>query len=80
MPRKKSNTTYFPRLTKRINNLSRAINKIDPALGQKVMFADVRIEDIKPGINTVKYRENGVAQEIRYDEIDVEKYIRINGK
>jgi len=64
------NTAFNPRITKRINNLSRAINKIDPALGQKVIFAELRIEDIKPGINSVKYRKNGVAEEVRYDEIE----------
>jgi len=66
----KKPSVFNPRINKRINNLSRAINKIDPALGQKAIFADVRIEDIKPGINTIKYRKNGVAEEVRYDELE----------
>lgn len=69
MPKKKT-AVFNPRITKRINNLSRAINKIEPALGDKLLFAEFRIEDIKPGINTVKYRKNGIAQEVRYDELE----------
>lgn len=65
----KATSVFNPRIGKKINNLSRAINKIDPALGQKVLFAEFRIEDVEPGINTVKYRKNGVAEEVRYDEI-----------
>lgn len=68
MPKRKK-VDYNPRIQKRINNLSRAINKIEPALGDKLLFAEFRIEDIKPGINTVKFRKNGVAQEVRYDEL-----------
>lgn len=67
MPRKKA--SYQPKIQKRINNLSRAINKIEPSLTSKLLFDEFRIEDIKPGINTVKYRKNGVAQEVRYDEL-----------
>jgi len=66
---KKNTTVFNPRIKKRINNLSRAINKIEPSLSNKLLFAEFRIEDIKPGINTVKYRKNGVAQEVRYDEL-----------
>lgn len=70
MPRKKKSPVFNPRTTKKINNLSRAINKIDPALGNKVLFTEFRIEDIEPGINTIKYRKNGIAQEVRYDELE----------
>ena len=66
---KKENVGYNPRLQKRIQNLSRAINKIEPSLGIGTAFGDYRITDIKPGINTIKYRKNGVAGEIRYDEL-----------
>ena len=54
----------------KINKLSRAINKMDARLMNKLISYDIVIEDIKPGVNTVKYRENGVAKEIRYDELE----------
>ncbi len=60
---------YLPRLNKRIQNLSRAVNKIDPRIKNKLLFAEHRIEDIEPGINSVKYSKDGVRQEIRYDEL-----------
>ena len=62
---------YKPRLDKQIQNLSRAINKIDQRVKNKLFFADIKIEDIEPGINTIKYRKNGVRQEIRYDELQL---------
>lgn len=61
---------YIPRLNKRIQNLSRAINKIDRRIQDKLLFAEHRIEDIQPGINTIKYSKDGVRQEIRYDELE----------
>jgi len=61
---------YIPRLNKRIQNLSRAINKIDPAIQNKLLFAEHRIVDVIPGINTIKYSKDGVRQEIRYDELE----------
>lgn len=60
---------YKPRITKQINNLSRAINKIDPKLGQRVMAVRHNIDDIRPGINDIKYMQNGIEKKVRYDEI-----------
>ena len=36
----------------------------------KLLFAEHRIEDIQPGINSIKYSKDGVRQEIRYDELE----------
>jgi len=61
---------YFKaRKTKRINNLSRAINKIDPNLKNRVSSVEYAIKDIKAGINDVTYIKDGIATKIRYDKI-----------
>jgi hypothetical protein len=68
--KKKKIIPYFKaRITKRINNLSRAINKIDPELQNKTYSVEHSIQDIKPGINDVKYIKDGVETRIRYDQI-----------
>ena len=70
MAKKKKPVPYFKaRITKRINNLSRAINKIDPGLQNKAFSTSHAIGDIKAGINDVKYLKNGVESKIRYDQI-----------
>jgi hypothetical protein len=70
MAKKKKPIPYFKaRITKRINNLSRAINKIDPELQNKAFATSHAIGDIKAGINDVKYLKNGVDTKIRYDQI-----------
>jgi len=60
---------FKPRITKRINNLSRAINKIEPDLKNKVRAAEFSIQDIRPGINDVKYIKDGIETKVRYDQI-----------
>lgn len=62
-------TNYNPRIQKKINHLSRAINKIDPELANRTMAIEHRIADIKPGINDITYMKNGVAKKVRYDAI-----------
>ena len=70
MAKKKKSIPYFKaRVTKRINNLSRAINKIDPDLQNKAFATSHAIGDIKAGINDVKYIKNGAESKIRYDQI-----------
>ena len=66
----KRKTSFKPRITKRINNLSRAINKIDDSLKRGTIGIERTIQDIKPGINTVKYTIDGVQREVRYDRIE----------
>ena len=61
---------YLPNINKRIQNLSRAINKIPSGIQNKLYFAEFKIEDVEPGINSIKFRKNGVRQEVRYDEIE----------
>ncbi|HOO44520.1 MAG TPA: hypothetical protein PKU69_05555 [Bacillota bacterium] len=61
---------YFkPRTQKQIQNLSRAINKIDPELGESPMGVQYAIRDVKMGINDFQYRVNGTVKKVRYDEI-----------
>ena len=61
---------YFkPRTQKQIQNLSRAINKIDPELGKRVMGVQYAIKDVKMGINDFQYTINGNVKKVRYDEI-----------
>lgn len=60
---------YKPRIQKQIQNLSRAINKIDPNLQKKIMGVQYAIKDVKMGINDFKYTKNGIEKKIRYDEI-----------
>ena len=66
----KPKSEYFkPRTQKQIQNLSRAINKIDPELGKRVMGVQYAIRDVKMGINDFQYRVNGTVKKVRYDEI-----------
>jgi len=70
MAKKGKSVNYFKaRISKRINNLSRAINKIDPALNNKTLAVEYAIKDIKPGINHVSYTRDGVERKIRYDQL-----------
>jgi len=65
----KPKSEYFkPRTQKQIQNLSRAINKIDPELGKRVMGVQYAIRDVKMGINDFQYRVNGTVKKVRYDE------------
>lgn len=63
-------TDFTPRLQKRIQNLSRAINKIDAELMNKAMSVEYTIENVKTGINDITYTRDGVTQRVRYDEIE----------
>ena len=65
----KKKAIFKPRITKRINNLSRAINKINPDFKNRVSAVEFNIADIRPGINDVKYIKNGVEVKVRYDQI-----------
>ena len=65
----KKKAIFKPRITKRINNLSRAINKINPDFKNRVSAVELTIGDIRPGINDVKYIKNGVEVKVRYDQI-----------
>lgn len=66
----KPKAEYFkPRTQKQIQNLSRAINKIDPELGKKVMGVSYAISDVKMGINDFQYRINGQTKKVRYDQV-----------
>ena len=60
---------YKPRTQKQIQNLSRAINKIDPNLQKKIMGVQYAIKDVKMGINDFTYTKNGVEKKVRYDKI-----------
>lgn len=60
---------FTPRIQKQINNLSRAINKINPDLANKAFAVEYSIRDIKPGINDVTYIRDGVQTKVRYDQI-----------
>lgn len=66
---KPKNEYFKPRTQKQIQNLSRAINKIDPELGKRVMGVQYSIRDVKMGINDFQYRVNGTVKKVRYDEI-----------
>ncbi|HPJ24201.1 MAG TPA: hypothetical protein PK113_04745, partial [Bacillota bacterium] len=66
----KPKSEYFkPRTQKQIQNLSRAINKIDPELGKRVMGVQYAIRDVKMGINDFQYQINGQVKKVRYDQI-----------
>lgn len=69
MAKKKIIPKFKARISKRINNLSRAINKIDPDLRNKTRAVEFTISDIKPGINDVTYFKDGEEQRVRFDEI-----------
>lgn len=60
---------FNPRITKRINNLSRAINKIDQELNNKTFALEYAIKDIRAGINDITYFRDGVETKVRYDQI-----------
>ncbi len=60
---------YKPRVTKQINHLSRAINKIDPNLANKPYAVEHSIGSVKMGINDFTYTKDGVLQKVRYDQI-----------
>lgn len=66
----KKKTAFKPKITKRINNLSRAINKIDPGLKNKVSVGAFTITEIQPRINDVVYVKDGVERKVRYDQIN----------
>lgn len=57
------------RVKKQINNLSRAINKIDPELRNKTFAVSHEIADIKVGINDITYMKDGFVKKVRYDAI-----------
>lgn len=65
----KRKTEYNPRLTKKINNLSRAFNKIDKNLYESTRGMDVYIGKVKTGINTITYETMQGEKTVRYDEI-----------
>ena len=65
----KKKGSYNPRIQKKINHFSRAINKINPDLKNKTMAVEHRISDIRPGINDITYMKDGVAKKVRYDAI-----------
>lgn len=69
MAKKKAVPYFKARVQKRINNLSRAINKIDPNLQKSVLGMGVVIKDIKAGINDISYIKNGREVKVRYDAI-----------
>ena len=54
---------------KKINKISRAINKIDPALKNRTFAVEHRIENIKAGVNDVKYIKDGIEKKVRFDQI-----------
>jgi len=56
-------------LQRNIQNLSRAINKIDPTLVNNTKGIEYAISDVKMGINDFSYRKDGVLKKVRYDEI-----------
>jgi|GEM_PF-4005481 len=62
--------SYNPRLSKKINHLSRAINKIDEARVDKLSSVFHNIKDIKVGINEISFKADGVLKKVRYDEIE----------
>ena len=62
-------------LQRNIQNLSRAINKIDPSLVNNTEGIEYSINDIKMGINDFSYRKDGILKKVRYDEIkNLSKY------
>ena len=62
-------------LQRNIQNLSRAINKIDPAMIDKSEGLQYAVSDFKMGINDFSYRKDGVLKKVRYDEIkNLSKY------
>lgn len=60
---------YKPRIQKQINNLSRAINKIDSELANRTFAVEFAIKDVQMGINDFTYKKDGQEKKVRYDEI-----------
>ena len=56
-------------LQRNIQNLSRAINKIDPGLKDNTRGVQFAIGNVKMGINDFTYTKDGVTKKVRYDEI-----------
>jgi len=56
-------------LQRNIQNLSRAINKIDPGLKDKTYGIQYQISDVKMGINDFTFKKDGKVTKVRYDEI-----------
>jgi ribosomal protein L29 len=56
-------------LQRNIQNLSRAINKIDPELKDKTYGIQYQISDVKMGINDFTFKKDGKITKVRYDEI-----------
>ena len=56
-------------LQRNIQNLSRAINKIDPGLKDKTYGIQYQISDVKMGINDFSYKKDGKMVKVRYDQI-----------
>lgn len=56
-------------LQRNIQNLSRAINKIDPGLKDNTRGIEYKISDVKMGINDFTFKKDGVLKKVRYDEI-----------
>ena len=56
-------------LQRNIQNLSRAINKIDPSLVNKTEGVQYQISDVKMGINDFSYKKDGKMVKVRYDQI-----------
>ena len=56
-------------LQRNIQNLSRAINKIDPKLANKTEGIQYEISDVKMGINDFSYKKDGKMVKVRYDQI-----------
>lgn len=56
-------------LQRNIQNLSRAINKIDPGLKDNTRGIEYKISDVKMGINDFTFKKDGVMKKVRYDEI-----------
>ena len=56
-------------LQRNIQNLSRAINKIDPGLKDKTYGIQYQISDVKMGINDFTFKKDGKITKVRYDEI-----------
>lgn len=54
---------------RRIQNLSRAINKIGVENIQKTFALDYKVTDIKPGINDISFKIDGKNMTVRYADL-----------
>ena len=65
---------YKPRTQKQIQNLSRAINKLEKSLStldkQSTLGVETEISEVNMGINDFTYKKEGVSKKIRYDQLD----------